>query len=274
MTVGKLFDNVSKFLRTHPMSVVLEEDALRPDLAGMRMFDDPIFAIGDANDPLFKELKSPGVVSEELILPGEWLPVAKSVISFFLPFTDEVKRSNCDMSSSASDEWLHARIEGQMILDIFADYIKSELEKAGFEAIVPALDPRFKTIEPFTSNWSERHAAYICGLGTFGLSKGLITKKGMTGRFGSVITNAELPVTEREYSSPFEYCNMCGKCAKNCPVGAIDPSKGVACGKSHEICATIVRQKLPPHGKNQRIRYGCGKCQVAVPCESCIPKKV
>ena len=274
MTDEKLFNSASEFLLTHPMSVVLEEDALRPDLVGMRIYGEPLFAVGDASDPLFEVLKSPNVVSDQLILPDEWLEGAKSVISFFLPFTEEVKRSNRELNAKASDEWLHARIEGQLMLDIFADYIKSELEKMGFRAVVPSSDPRFKSIPPFTSNWSERHAAYVCGLGTFGLSKGLITKKGMTGRFGSVITDAKLTVTEREYSDPFEYCTMCGKCAKNCPVGAIDPSKGVACGKSHEICSIIVKQKLPPHGKNQRIRYGCGKCQVDVPCESCIPKKV
>ena len=34
-------------------------------------------------------------------------------------------------------------------------------------------------ISPYISTWSERHAMYAAGLGTFGLSKGLITKKGM-----------------------------------------------------------------------------------------------
>lgn len=58
---------------------------------------------------------------------------------------------------------------------------------------MPGLDARFVKIvadrnftgyagiseKTFGSNWSERHAAYVCGLGTFGLSKGLITDKGM-----------------------------------------------------------------------------------------------
>jgi len=273
MTAEKLFAAATEFLRTHKMSVVLEEDALRPDIVGMRIYEDPLFAVGDAADPLFEGLRSPEVIGEEVMLPNEWLPGAKSVISFFLPFTERVRRSNSEMIAKASDEWLHARIEGQLMLDILTRFIAGELEKQGFKAVVPAIDPRFDKFAPYASNWSERHTAYICGLGTFGLSKGLITKKGIAGRFGSIITDAPLPVTEREYSSPFEYCTMCGKCANNCPLNAIDPSKGVAEGKSHRICSIITSQKLPPHGKNQRIRYGCGKCQVCVPCESCIPQK-
>lgn len=96
-----------------------------------------------------------------------------------------------------------------------------------YSAVYPAADSRFGMLTQFASNWSERHVAYICGLGTFGLSKGLITKKGIAGRFGSVVTSAVLPVTQREYSNPFEYCTMCGKCAINCPAHAIDTEKGI-----------------------------------------------
>lgn len=130
-------------------------------------------------------------------------------------------------------------------------------------------------ITPYISTWSERHAAYAAGLGTFGLSKGLITKKGMAGRFGSVITNAEFSPSIRSYSSPFEYCIMCGACMEKCPVGAIDKARGYALGKDQLICGPYVgSSKLPPHGPHQRIRYGCGKCQSGVPCESSLPKKV
>ena len=129
-------------------------------------------------------------------------------------------------------------------------------------------------ITPYISTWSERHAAYAAGLGTFGLSKGLITKKGMAGRFGSVITSAEFDADIRPYSQPFEYCTMCGACMVKCPAGAIDKAKGCALGKDQLVCGPYVSgSKLPPHGPNQRVRYGCGKCQCGVPCESGIPKR-
>ena len=87
------------------------------------------------------------------------------------------------------------------------------LEKAGYKAVCPSLNPLFRMLADYTSNWSERHAAHICGLGTFGLSKGLITSKGIAGRFGSVITSCAFPVTKRPYEGLTDYCIMCGKCS-------------------------------------------------------------
>jgi DNA gyrase/topoisomerase IV subunit B len=50
--------------------------------------------------------------------------------------------------------------------------------------------------------------------------------------------------------------------------------KGVVNGKDQLICGPFVNStRRPPHGPNQRSRYGCGKCQVATPCESGIPGK-
>jgi hypothetical protein len=43
-----------------------------------------------------------------------------------------------------------------------------------------------------TSNWSERHSAYIAGLGTFCLSYSLISEKGCAGRYGTVVTDLDL----------------------------------------------------------------------------------
>lgn len=265
---------IEKFVLNSIYNYVQKEDAIRPDLVGMQIYDSPLVGVASAKDPLFGELRKPEIVGEEVLLPREWLSNANCIISFFLPFTESVRKSNREVNDRASDEWLHARIEGQILIDRLGDFLCQKLASEGHKAVCPASDQRFKMIAPYASNWSERHVAYICGLGTFGLSKGLITKKGVAGRFGSVITSAELPVTEREYSSPFEYCIMCGKCQKSCPVHAIDISKGVAKGKDQEICGSFVKDSfLPPHGVNKRRRYGCGKCQVGVPCEKSIPQK-
>lgn len=139
-------------------------------------------------------------------------------------------------------------------------------------SVVPALDERFwaKEYSPhleasFTSNWSERHVAFVCGLGTFGLSKGLITPKGMAGRFGSIITELYLPPQKRGYENVYEYCSMCGSCAKKCPVNAIS----IENGKDHMICSKF----LSKTAEKYKPRLGCGKCQIGVPCESRIPKQ-
>lgn len=127
-------------------------------------------------------------------------------------------------------------------------------------------------LEPYASNWSERHVAYVCGLGTFGLSKGLITERGMAGRFGSIVTDAELAPTPRKYSDPFEYCTKCGACQFRCPAKAIDKSRGPALAKDQKLCdAWVTSTKRPPHGPHERVRFGCGKCQVRVPCSRRIP---
>lgn len=71
------------------------------------------------------------------------------------------------------------------------------------------------------SNWSERHIAFVAGLGTFGLSKSLITKRGCAGRYGSVITSLPFKSIRREYDGVYDYCSMCGECIARCPSGAI-----------------------------------------------------
>ena len=152
------------------------------------------------------------------------------------------------------------------------NHIEEVLHAADYQTFCPSSSGQLGRIRPYVTDWSERHVAYAAGLGTFGLSKGLITAKGMAGRIGSVITDAPFAPTPRPYSSPFEYCTICGACQARCPAGAIDKSKGCALGKDQTICGPYVMgSKLPPHGPKQLVRYGCGKCQVCVPCETGIP---
>ena len=159
---------------------------------------------------------------------------------------------------------------------MLGEHLVDILGKAGFSSTLPMKDSRFAFLAPLVSNWSERHTAFICGLGTFGISKGLITEKGMAGRFGSVITSAELPVTPREYTGVYEYCIMCGLCQKNCPVDAIDASRPPHEAKDHGICEAFCHDEtlaVFSTEVGEITRYGCGKCQVSVPCESRNPSR-
>lgn len=251
------------------------------DLAAiLRIYDSPIFAFGTADDPLFQKLKDRTVIGRHVLLPQEWLPQAKTVVSFFLPFSETVRSSNRLDLTWPSQEWLYGRIEGQMFINKLCLHLQSGLAQAGYSSIVPAIDPRFRAntepdksasngdCEPmgaYTSNWSERHAAFICGLGTFGLSKGLITAKGIAGRFGSIITELELSPDIRNYTDVDEYCTKCGACVKKCPVEAIS----LTTGKDHRVCSLYLGQIAEKY----KPRYGCGKCQVGVPCENSIPKR-
>ena len=270
MTIDELMEEARKIL-DGPVNHVAAEDALRTDIAGMRIFEEPLFGVASADDPLFEELRRPEVIHPGVMTPRDWVPDAKSVISFFLPFTERVVTSNA-AGAGPSDEWLHGRIEGQMAVSALGERLKKFLEESGFAAAFPTTDPRFKMLEPYASNWSERHVAYVCGLGTFGLSKGLITERGMAGRFGSVVTNAGLTPTPRKYSGPFDYCTQCGACQFRCPAKAIDKSRGPALAKDQKLCdAYVTSTRRAPHGPHERVRFGCGKCQIQVPCSRRIP---
>lgn len=243
--------------------------ALSPSAAGLRMFDEPLIAIGDANDPLFAELQKPDAVGSQMRLPSDWLPSAKSVISYFLPMSEQVRSSNLD-GDLASPEWLHARIEGQMFILHVGKLIERLVRAAGYEAICPGCHPDMEAVKydddptvAYRSNWSERHVAYVCGLGTFSLTRGIITEKGTAGRLGSVIVSAPLPTTERAYTDLYEYCIKCGECVDRCPANAVS----LETGKDNYACHKQLQamQDLFPG------YYGCGKCQVGVPCEHTRP---
>lgn len=285
MNKDDLIKKAIYFVNNSQDDILTKEIALSSKVVGMKIFDQPIFGFCHAENEYFKKLKDPSVIGEHFLLPNEWLEKAQTVISFFLPFTEEVRKGNARDMLEPSEEWLHGRIEGQAFLDDLCKYIEGDLINNGYEALAPSLDKRFwskkspseikdddkanydyKERASFTSNWSERHVAFICGLGTFGLSKGLITRKGIAGRFGSIVTELELPFDKVEYDDIYKNCSMCGACVRNCPANAISLDKG----KNHDLCAAFLRKTMKKHHP----RLGCGKCQVGVPCEDHIPVKL
>lgn len=271
MNRAELLALAEKFWMETPLNLVSHEEAIAPELTGMAIFDRPIAGVSVADDPAFTQLLDPSVIGPHLMLPSQWLPNAKSVVSFFFPFTKAVRRANVRDMKTPAPEWLHGRWEGQAMMNALVRFLMEALERGGIRAVVPTLDSRFWSRTrakepgqvPYTSNWSERHVAYVCGLGTFGLSKGLITEKGTAGRFISLITDLVLAPDIRSYTVPNEYCIRCGACVRNCPVGAISLEHG----KDQELCGNLVDAILQKY----RPRYGCGKCEVGVPCETTNP---
>jgi epoxyqueuosine reductase QueG len=273
MTVSFLEKAISSYVDQAEGNVITGEIALSPGLAGTRIFGQPLIGFAAAGDRYFAGLKKPGVVGPHLLLPAEWLQQAKTVISIFFPFTEEVRAANRRDTNWPSETWLHGRIEGQALILDLCTYIETLLRQEGYETLVPALDSRFLGRDPgvkdksrqayYSSNWSERHAAYAAGLGTFGLSRGIITRAGIAGRFGSLITQAYFEPSLRPYTGIYDYCTRCGACAARCPVKAIS----LEGGKRHPPCSEFLDRTLTKH----KPRYGCGKCQTGVPCESRIP---
>lgn len=285
MEKQEFIKKIEEFCLNCKANYVSEEDAIYPDLVGLRLYDLPLIGFADANDDLFiNEFKKIEVIHPEHKAPKQWLNSAKTVISMFFPTSEKIKESNKKLIDESYDksieiscsvEWLLARCEGQIFINEVINYAASLLNSQDYETVVPATSSEFKMLEPFKSNWSERHAAYAAGLGTFGLSRGLITSKGMAGRIGSLITNAYFEPTKREYNDPFEYCIKCGACQYRCPAKAIDLARGLKLGKEQIKCAShLKKEEMKPFGVNKRMRYGCGKCQVSVPCSNAIPKKI
>ena len=270
MEIRKIADQYMESKYNH----IASDIALTEDLRNVRMFDDSLIGVAKAADPMFVKLQEPQIIGPHFRLPDQWLPEAQSVLSFFFPFSQVIRDSNKVDMTYPSPGWLHGRIEGQEFIKLFAKNMVDSLVAAGCRAVAPSIDDRFfanlgkdayDVHSEFTSNWSERHVAYTCGLGTFSLSKGLITEKGIAGRFTSVITDAILPANGIPYSTYDENCILCGKCIKNCPAQAISFEHG----KNHKLCAAFLNKVKAENFP----RLGCGKCQVNVPCEHQIPKK-
>ncbi|MDF2655062.1 MAG: 4Fe-4S ferredoxin, iron-sulfur binding domain protein [Bacillota bacterium] len=256
--IQKIQEQLSAFIRENPHNFMEPHD-------DMKIYDEPLIGVSSADDPYYNAFVKPEIIGPDFLPPLEWLPGAKSVISYFLPFTKELRDTN-GKPGPPSQEWISARIDGEKFNNEIRHFLVSLIEEMGFAATAPGTDPRF-SVKNRVPNWSERHTAFVSGLGTFGLHRGLITEKGTAGRFGSVITTLALPPTIRKYEGYFDYClyltrGKCGACIKRCPADAFTSE-----GKDNKICSDYLDQILAEHAP----RYGCAKCNVSVPCEHRIP---
>lgn len=244
---------------------------------GMRMYEEPLVAVAAANDEWFIRFTESGIVGPRYMTPDTWLAGAQSVVCWFLPFTKIVRDTN-RAPGLPSEEWASAKIDGEAFNNALKLFVTDWLHRHSAEAVAPTCDKRFSVVNRLP-NWSERHAAFVAGLGTFGLHRALITAKGTAGRLGSVISTLKLDPTPRPYTRHDEYCPFlsqlpeqkaagkkpkCGACIRRCPAHSISES-----GKAHDICSDFIdNEVLPLYAP----RYGCAKCNVGVPCEAGIPK--
>ncbi|MGB5618031.1 MAG: epoxyqueuosine reductase [Desulfobacterales bacterium] len=201
-----------------------------------------------------------------------------TVISWILPQRKSVRMTNRQSKKYPSEEWARIRIYGEEFNVALRRHVVRRLEQAGHAAIAPMLASNWTIVKSerfsYASSWSERHAAHAAGLGTFGLCDGLITAKGKAMRAGSVIAKISVEPTPRPYANHRAYClffadGTCGKCIDRCPVRAITEA-----GHDKEKCRQhLVRSKEYVKKTFKFEGYGCGLCQVGVPCEAGIPVK-
>ena len=240
----------------------------------MCFFDEPLVGFGSADDRLFEQLKAPEAVGPQFIPPKEWLENAKSVISIFIPYSEAVKKANNTYpKAEIAPHYVHAKNYTVPFINKLVEKLCLEINKKGYNTVVPSSETArlksamavFEGRKSYTSPWSERHIAYICGLGSFGIHKGIITEKGALGRFISIVTDMPLEADERQYSELYEYCTLCGACGRKCPADAITTAEG----KDKVKCSVFVDSTKAKYAP----LYGCAKCMCGVPCANGRPKK-
>jgi len=255
-------------------------------------FDEPLVGFASGSDPLFQEYKNmigplhftpQEILRNALKEKGEHFSESEfeetSVISWILPIAEDTRRSNRKEEQFPSKLWAYTKDFGEACNSALRRHIRTYLENLGYVAVAPTLVPGFRLFRDdqagWTSNWSERHVAYACGLGTFSLSDGFISPKGIALRVGSVVTTLKLRPSERKYRAHKENClffrnQKCGKCIRRCPAGAITEE-----GHDKDKCWKYMNSES---FKTKYIEYGlqttpsaCGLCQTGVPCEFEIP---
>ncbi len=245
-------------------SVFLEREG-----AEVPVLEAPVVGFAAADDPLFTRFSDPDVIGADFRPPRNWMPRAKSVAVFFFPFREEIRRRAAAERGLTSPAWNAAYGGNFKLVDAFLDLLIPRLAAEGVSSVQPNRDPapvrRAVAVirggeedVHYSVGWSNRHAGFAAGLGTFGIHRHLITRKGCCGTMASFITDAPLTPTPRDYEDVYGWCIRCGACVKRCPAEAI----------TQEHLRNL--KKCAAQGGVIREKYGggfCGKCLTGVPCE-------
>ncbi len=254
--------------------------------AGEKAWDHALVGFASGSDPIWQQYKeyvgpfhwSPWEIYSQSFPKKPAGPDELTVISWILPQRERVRKSNRRAKEFPSEEWARIRVYGEEFNVALRRHLVQGMKEAGHAAVAPMLAPNWGVVMSqrfsYASSWSERHAAHAAGLGTFGLCDGLITAKGKAVRAGSIVANLSIQPTPRPYSDHRAYClfyaeGSCGKCIERCPAGAITKA-----GHDKEKCRQHLLRSREYVKETYRFPgYGCGLCQVGIPCESGIPVK-
>jgi epoxyqueuosine reductase QueG len=274
-----LKEDIKAFVHNSPVNRL-------PDSSDDFIFDEPLVQFADGDDSIFGEYKK--IIDPSHITPREALsntyekapedlPARLSVISWILPITDKTRRSNRTQKDIPSRPWSYTRWYGEKFNEALRAHVVKYITDKGYLAVAPFIQPYFKTMDNESgpiSNWSERHIAYAAGLGTFSLSDGFITERGIAHRCGSVVTDMPLPVSPRTASSPYSNCTFyvnrkCRACIPRCPADAITEQ-----GHDKKLCRNYTFEVIGYLKEEYNVGVtGCGLCQTKVPCEFRNPVK-
>ena len=225
----------------------------------------PLVGFADAADPRFLQLRE--IAEPTHLLPDDLLPTARSAISFFLPFAEEIVEANRAQPREVARERALAYVETNALINRITERLIAALAEWGVKA---AAEPATHNWDPVTliSRWSHKSVAAIAGLGSFGLHHMLITDAGCAGRFGSLVVDAVLEPTSAPGAPARERCRYfydrgCRVCVERCPVGALTEA-----GLDKHRCYEWLLQ-VADHFRELGLADACGKCATG-PC-ACQP---
>jgi epoxyqueuosine reductase len=222
-------------------------------------YREPLVGFAAADDPRFPDLCR--VAEPTHMMPQDLLPAARSVVSFFLPFAEQVVEANARHKEMAAREWAVAYVETNALIGHIAAHLIEALAEQGISA---AAEPATHNFDPVSllSRWSHKSVAVIAGLGSFGLHHMVITDSGCAGRFGSLVIDAELPITPAESRERclYFYEGSCLECVLRCPADALDENGGIDRHRCYRHILGVAKEY-----EDLGLADVCGKCAIG-PC--------
>jgi epoxyqueuosine reductase len=301
-----LENTIKEYVSTSPLNCMIPFN-------NQPMFGEPIVAFDNGDDPVFQNIKktvapyhlTPREVLESMRMrptsggaapsPGgppprfDESPIEHvSVISGALPINPDIIRVEGQTRYGGSPRHKYTSWIGghNGLLATTTKYIENLFLLLGYNAITPS-NARFfesswarvgETCRTTQSNWSERHVAELCGLGTFGLHGQIITPKGAAVHLFSIVCNMELTPTPKSGKENCLYYRdgSCKECIDRCFGGAIS-ERGRNPTKCHLTAMSAVdkspefKKKLGAYASLIGNRPACGLCFSNVPCADRIP---
>lgn len=155
-------------------------------------FKEPIIGYANTSEPIFDMFYDNNLCK----LPRKVYNPARAVIVYFLPYTDDITKSNIE-TREPSEKWVQAYHDSTWAIMKVNASICEEIAKFGRLASI-CNTPVDWNEKRFGPEWNFRMAAYAAKLGEFGPNGCVLTKAGYAGRFGAVLTDINL-VPENDY---------------------------------------------------------------------------